>query len=355
MTLTVSIPSKLMLAGEYAVLFPEGKSLSFALDPRMKIHFKLFDSPGTLKLVSNLWEKPILLDMNENEKDYFNNPFIHGVLHGINWLEIDRSRGLHIEVESKIDVSYGFGSSSALRLGILYGLVQFEKWISENSMSPNFHWSSISESESSIALEKSYLLQKLFQDKASGYDFITQFYGGAVICKPFSADQSWPAQVQKIPSIQKGIEQFIHIFVGGKGADTKSTLHNTLSIIEDSIPISQFLELSERLVQTFIKYLLDLDDVNKKINQDLFDEVKFHRSILKKAQREQFFFLLSELQNIPGCDKNWSFKTTGAGGEDALILIGQKEPLIPAMNFLNSSGWFLLSTKYSQDGIRSVK
>ena len=59
--------------------------------------------------------------------------------------------------------------------------------------------------------------------------------------------------------------------------------------------------------------------------------------------------LLKGCEDLPGIDESWSIKTTGAGGEDALLVIGHKTDRIA--QFLEKKAWNKLSIQLGAKGL----
>lgn len=335
MKVRVRIPAKLMLAGEYSVLFPKGKALSYTLDLYMSISLELTSSQDVV-IESNLWQNPVVLSKQASITDYLDNPLMHCVFYGVELFQL-QNLGFTLKIESDIEVKFGVGSSSALRLGVLYSL-----WLLKNELVKPMpsEWE-----DKVVCLTKAYEIQKSFQKRASGYDMLTQWYGGLIKSEPFNSTDSWNHQVEILDhsGYQEGLTDHVHVFVGGKGADTKLTMKDTLGVIEKTISLESFQGLSNDLVTRFTSFLSDPISSNHRVN--LFSLVKKQRSIMMKAQEKEFLGLLESIENLNGCDDNWSFKTTGAGGEDALILIGSKEDIELPKTHLEKNGWYPLKAK----------
>ncbi len=58
------------------------------------------------------------------------------------------------------------------------------------------------------------------------------------------------------------------------------------------------------------------------------------------------------LSEVDGCDLTWSFKTTGAGGEDALLLVGLEADLRAPAAVLKTLGWRRLRAGFESAGAR---
>jgi hypothetical protein len=61
------------------------------------------------------------------------------------------------------------------------------------------------------------------------------------------------------------------------------------------------------------------------------------------------------LQSLAGCDQLWSFKTTGAGGEDALLLVGTAADLPQPAAALAALNWYPLPAAFTNHGLRLVR
>src|SRR5690606_638539 len=64
--------------------------------------------------------------------------------------------------------------------------------------------------------------------------------------------------------------------------------------------------------------------------------------------------LLSALEALPGIDETWSIKTTGAGGEDALLLFGDDEAVKPALRVLHARGWEALPVAFASRSVEVI-
>jgi hypothetical protein len=58
------------------------------------------------------------------------------------------------------------------------------------------------------------------------------------------------------------------------------------------------------------------------------------------------------LDQVPGVDRTWTWKPTGAGGEDSLLLIGPAEDINPAISAMTSSGWQLSTMGFCREGLQ---
>ncbi len=190
-------------------------------------------------------------------------------------------------------------------------------------------------------------LQKHIQKRASGYDFITQAQGGVV---QYQAQQPWPKGWSKCPELMSNTENCVHIYVGGKGAHTSSVSADTLAALQQQDLMQKLLTYSEHVVTTMMAYLGSPESVTQQ--QDFFAANKTLRELF--ALTPHFPHSIAKaLSEIHSCDQTWTFKTTGAGGEDALLLFAhQAADLKPAEERLQNMGWHKLSYKIVPEGMQ---
>ena len=85
----------------------------------------------------------------------------------------------------------------------------------------------------------------------------------------------------------------------------------------------------------------------------LIKTVSAHRNIFKdspKFPKE----LASLLESLEGFETNWTYKTTGAGGEDAVLLFGKKEDIDAVVESVSKLGWNLFDGSFSELGAHVV-
>ncbi|RZA16785.1 MAG: hypothetical protein EOP10_23960, partial [Proteobacteria bacterium] len=151
----VSVPGKIMLAGEYAVL-KGGRSLSSAVDAFLTLTIEPSEQKGVW-VESNLWPEPRLLTPQPQ-----NEPLLDS-------LQRLLSHNVRVSVTSELDVSYGLGSSSAIRLAAHLATHAFEQ--KTINLSFDERWQ---------AAREAWHAQRTQQGFASGYDLVTQLQGGYV-------------------------------------------------------------------------------------------------------------------------------------------------------------------------------
>lgn len=308
----VSVPGKIMLAGEYAVL-QGSRCLSATVGARLTLDV----SPSDLfRVRSNLWPAEIILDERFSAEPLLDSLKANARIHDV--------PSALVEVRSELDVSYGLGSSSAVRLASHLGLLAYSKQAIE--FGPQSLWN---------AARDEWQLQSKQQGFASGYDLVTQVHGGYLEWQPDY--EGWPGSIR--PLNIAWLREWVHPYVGGAGASTLKVGGSVCQWL-DQHRYWQDLQLrTEALVEAFL-------------NEDLRDLVQAnhaHRDLLQKAP----FYpqaLYKQLASIRGFDRSWTFKTTGAGGEDAILLLGRKDHLTHVDLELRGNGWRPLSRPWSSQG-----
>jgi mevalonate kinase len=323
----VFIPGKIMLAGEYAVL-RGGHSLAVTVDIGMNVKLSWIPTAAAWTINSNLWEKPKIVDDDHTpQKDI--------LCRAVQFAA--KKTGLHggtISITSALDVKHGLGSSSALRLGVcgaFFALQQAEKH-------------GFAQSIPRESLNAAWQLQSEAQGLASGYDVVTQYVGGLVEFNFDYSDNKWVPHWFK--HHRDGLDSFVHVYVGGCGAPTTQTVQTTASWLDFGSRLDKFLDVSETLIDAF----------NLCIQQPNTTSLKALIAACA-ASRAQFAGsphfpgnIAANLGLLPGIDKKWTWKTTGAGGEDAILLIGEQHETVAAAARLTELGWHRLNVKFSDMG-----
>ena len=314
-----------MLAGEYAVL-RGAPALAATLDSKLNVTLTTNTTDGSqpIRVCSDIWQEEKSIKRNEPTDC----PLLAAVA------SCTHADLASVSVESKLDSRFGIGSSSALRLGVCIG----DAALNEQPMTLPSKWE---------AAERGYRLQKDDQSFASGYDFATQLLGGAVIMHP-TLDEHWPGSVGRFSHLLPSIKKYIHPFIGGTGAPTGSVTKDTVAWMDQENKWSELLECSDRLINTMTAFLL-LEQEDQDIARDLFTALKEHRRFFAASPHFPMS-LAGALQNATGCDTSWSFKTSGAGGEDAILLFGRDEDITAAASILADNSWAPLPHRFSDQG-----
>ena len=308
---TVSVPGKIMLAGEYSVL-TKGRSLSATVDAflTMDISDRIEDS---IEVQSNLWPQPIQLNFNKNPEPLFDSLQSAAKQHDI-------SRAL-VQVRSHLSVAYGLGSSSAVRLAAHLGLLAFAK--QSIQFPPDLLWSSAREA---------WRLQREQQGFASGYDLVTQLHGGYLEWRPDY--ECWPGAIRSLSL--DWLHDWVHPYAGGQGAPTEKVGGSVRGWLDQEGLWPELLQRNECLIDAFLAQEGEALIAANQTHRQLFQKAPFYPASLYKG-----------LASLSGFDRSWSFKTTGAGGEDAILILGHRSNLTGVDAALNRQGWKRLSSSWT--------
>lgn len=298
-----------MLAGEYAVL-EGGRALAHSVGKRLTV--KVIPREDHTWISSQLWPEKKIYDPRSPELScqaikYFEDHF-------------GKLPPLEIKIQSEIVVSHGIGSSSALRLSLFASL--------QKHLNLNF---------TPLQIAKlAYGDQKRAQGKASGYDTLTQALGGLIemSIEKSGSEKNWPLSYRKTKS---NLLKHVHIMTGGKGAPTSETLDSVSAWLQKNKKSKDLLTLSENLLEAWLG-----DDLGLLLNQ-----MESHRLFFEDAPAFPRF-LGDALKPYKDLLK-WNWKTTGAGGEDALILVGQIPD--PVWSVFQSFGWKTADFAFNEDGL----
>lgn len=315
-----------MLAGEYAVLEGHPCLASTVCDQMtMTISFEPTSDRhhiGPIHITSDLWQRPIWAqgvdDLPENER----------ISHALRWFLLQWPEhfagvGLHLHVDQGIPVTSGFGSSSALTLAVMTGLLAFQRQ------------GTLDEQGFELAADLAFHSQHSFQSLASGYDILTQMVGGLVYLPRIEGrSELWPRSWQSLKPPDKPWDQMLHIVVGPLGNATKTTMTTMMNWFASENQWHQHLTEINRLTACFLACLKP----SSQSWQDLIDQVGLCRRLLESSPAFPCE-VASLLAKIEGLDRCWTYKTTGAGGQDALLLVGTDRAVAPAIETLVSAGW----------------
>lgn len=369
-TVRVTVPGKLMLAGEYSVLSPLGRSLAMTTSPRLTLEAQCLaqGAPG-LTLDSAYWAGPrhipyAAMQDDTAERDWYERVAIAAYQQVIPALMPPQP--ISIAVDRALEVSFGLGSSSALALACFSALTALAHERAHERT--DRAWDEGSDDVLTPCYDLVARTNRLGEPLASGYDLITQWEGGLVLATPFD-DQfgRWPYRRQRVAAGQNLTEQ-LHVWVGGKGAPTTKIVGGVLANLKlgyepgKARPASRrtadlwppggdwlsFCDLSDRLVEQLHSFLQGDEDRPSLLLMTL---VKMHRQHLHSVQPPEFQPLLEKLARVSGCDEDFTFKTTGAGGEDALLLIGPSDKVKKPAEVLAAHGWYRLPGQPTGQGL----
>ena len=310
-----------MLCGEYYVLTHGARALAFALDSYLEVYARYGTSTrASLTLHSNLWDTPMQIDNDTDPAEWL-------AVIVCELLQAGEHKVEEIRVNSQFKPNYGFGASSAMCLAFTFiAFLQARGGSLIVPQAKRWHLAG-----------QAFELQKKSQLRASGYDVATQAVGGIVDYR--SCGGEWPSyqSVQPLEAYEDedlhgNLRDIVHIFVGGKGANTPIVMHETIKWLnaQGHLPM---IEITRALHRAFSKTLHDLHHLPELIAATAKWRAWFSASPHFPPQVAQ------ALQTVNGIDRKWSWKTTGAGGEDAIIVIGYQEDITAVTARLAELDW----------------
>jgi hypothetical protein len=143
------------------------------------------------------------------------------------------------------------------------------------------------------------------------------------------------------------LADLVQIYVGGRGAPTGRVTSETLAWLNERGLLHRVTAATDDLIADFQRALAAPADPRQLTS--LARSVGAHRRIFHASPHFPHA-LAQALAALPDCDATWSFKTTGAGGEDALLLIGRAEATAPAAALLEGAGWRRLASPFTGSG-----
>jgi mevalonate kinase len=327
----VFVPGKVMLAGEYSVL-RGGHALAVALSGGMTVKVEWDPQAAQWEIHSGLWPEPkIVFDDHTPQLDM--------LCRAVQFMA--KQTGMHggkVTVHSLIEVKHGVGSSSALRLGVCGAFLALKN-------GPDL---SRAGGISLEATHAAWQLQSEGQGLASGYDIISQYAGGLAEFNFEYEHNKWKPKWFRHEL--EGLSDIVHVFVGGKGAPTAPTIQTTTSWLEGGNRFERLLDISETLIDALNMTVQWPDKTNLR---KLTSACGAARHVLSGSPHFPTD-LAMELSSVIGLDQTWSWKTTGAGGEDAIILVGTRTGIQHAAEKLWASGWHRIEHEFTMTGAHIV-
>ena len=301
-----SSPGKIMLSGEYAVL-RGGRALAHTLDQRLYVEVQ--SATRDISILSNIW----------TEKKYYGPDDPEFICQSLNYFEsvFGKLPPLDIRIRSEIKVSHGIGSSSALRLS-LYAALQKHLNLDGTVLD---------------MAQLAYKDQKRAQGQASGYDTLTQALGGLI--EMSTGDGIWPKSYRQVECLHLNQVQML---IGGKGAPTAETLASVSQWLNAQRDPKRLQRVSEDLSDAWLGEELS----------NLIEKIEAQRLFFEGAPR--FPMELSEALKPHRDLTKWSWKLTGAGGEDALLVIGALP--LEVWEVFQSYGWSASDFTFSGEGLK---
>ncbi|MEZ4741887.1 MAG: hypothetical protein R3B45_05480 [Bdellovibrionota bacterium] len=343
-----------MLAGEYSVLFG-GKTLSSTVSGKIHIEARTksdtqMDIPQCWRIDSDLWREEAYLNSADTETAFDFCPLKQSTMFARDFYQVQQGE---VKVRSELDTSYGMGTSSAIRLGVIAGikaLSSSKNQKSDKTKSTAYPDNRKPNTKDWTVAHQALTLQRKGQTLASGYDIATQLIGGLVqlsFLNPASYEPYYCSEEPTTPQSYEGLNELVHVYVGGSGAPTTKTVKETITWIDTKKIAEQIVSSSNTLISDFIE----------SFNRPSYEnQSRLYQAIYRN--RQLFYHsphfprkIADTLRSVNGCDHTWSFKTTGAGGEDAILLIGKKSSITLAHEKMLQLGWKPMPYQFSHDGI----
>lgn len=335
---TVKVPGKVMLAGEYTVL-DRSAALAFTIDRHLAVRARLAAPGFGLSVGSELWDAPRRVALDDDLTPT-SEPLVAAVARGAKLFGL---RDVALRVDSELIVSHGVGSSSALRLGTLLAMEELARLVAGAAKAR-------ARSELWQTARAAYELQLAAQSRASGYDIATQLVGGLVRFRLGIDAASWPGEATQLDDkAQATMASLVHVFVGGAGAPTTQVMGSTSAWLAESDRLARLGSATDELLAQFEETFSN--GATEANLRSLARAIGEHRRALEGSPNFPSA-LAAALSKVSGLDDTWSFKTTGAGGEDALLLIGSVATIQDAETVLRKQGWKRLLAGFDTTGAR---
>jgi mevalonate kinase len=292
-----------MLSGEYTILSPGGSCLAYAVDKYLGVTIEAI--AHGIEILSDMWPMPLkassIVDLNDNEDIY-----VASVRAAAAAFHLENFR---ISVESELG-ECGLGSSSALRLGVTCAAELYARQI--DNLEDDTIWR---------AARHAWLSQQRYQKFASGYDVITQALGG--LLKITATPDTWPGKVENIEHDAAEFSSRVHVFIGKSFARTKDMVAPTLEWLNSAGRSAELNRLNDALQAAIVNYFSTPETF---LWQALLAACREQRHFMKQSQ----FYphsIDAQFHDDSTFDNEWTFKLTGAGGDDAIIVFATPEQL----------------------------
>jgi len=340
----LKIPGKVVITGDWAVVFDKSPCISLATPPVLEIEIKKkegegevffpqFSLKGKFSQKKFLWQK----GLSQKEKEIFEVPR--------KALEIVFSYLKEIKkplfsFEVKIEKKEGSGTSSALTLGLIKGILKFYKIKNKKKILK-------------LSLISHFLAQR---EIGSGVDIATSLYGGVIFYKRFKKE--WLKENLKKLSL-KGIisKKWPGLYV--KRLNFPSKVYFLFGFSKKRIPtieiIKKVKKLKKRTQRTLEPTLKEIGYVVRKLSyfwkkespQKILELLQKNAKLLRKIEKETkikiFTSLFKKAQKFAQ-DKICAIKTSGWGGGDVIFgVFLKREDLKEVKKFWESLGLFTFS------------
>lgn len=341
-----SAPGKLYIAGEYAVVEPGHPAILVAVDQFITVSINKAEGIGSIlsKQYGNLpvtWKREndrLVLDKREN-------PF-HYILAAIETTEAYvKSFGIELSfydlsVDSELDSSngrkYGLGSSAAVTVATVKGILQFYGLHDETN---------------ETIFKLAALAHLTVKSNGSCGDVAASVFGGWLAFTTF--DREWVLEKQKELSVREIVAldwphlsfkpltppEELRLLIGWTGSPA-STSHLVDEVTnnrsQDTLAYEDFLTASKACVNEMIKGF-NTNDIPK-----IQKQIRENRSLLKKMS-ESTEVVIETLPLTQLCTLAEEFggaaKSSGAGGGDCgIVIFARKDGVLPLISAWEEQG-----------------
>ena len=325
---TATVPAKTLLAGEYSIL-SGGRGFCVALSATLQLSVR-HRSDLSVVITSNEWATPWTGARHSTKKTEL--PLVDACFYFADQLELG---GFEVNVRSQLPISAGLGSSSAIRLATasgLYGLARGRQSQQVRTWADGWKLA-----------EDAWQLQRRDQSIASGYDVACQLQGGAQLFQ--LTDGQWPPVMSALDVTPQNWAHWFHLVYNDVGAPTGPLVRSQSEWFAARTLESAWRQLHDQLADT----LSHLARGDREMLPQALELMAEHRKILESspANCDEASPILDAL---PGLNEDWGYKTTGAGGPDALLLVGEPTAVSPAIRSLLDAGWKRLAFTLDTSG-----
>ncbi len=341
---SVSVPGKVMLAGEYSALTgAPAMAASLSLTLNVQATALPANTLGGCRVSSNLWSEAHLVTKDRSPIDFPTEPLLAAVASAMTQFDLS---DVEVTLSSDLAVQYGIGSSSALRLAVIGAFNDLAQQKANKPLQTGDELAQVARS--------ALALQRTAQKEASGYDIATQWLGGIVISQTSSDLNQWPQALLRFSGAQLNrLNTFVHVLVGGKGAPTSAAIGKTSTWLNQD-------DRRPRLDAVNAKIIAAIRDVLEADADLTISQLTSFRDLLKATESHCLLFqdspgfpadLFAKAAALPGWKDRWVMKTTGAGGEDAVIIFGSVDDAHQIAAALAPLGWHLLPASFGEGGL----
>ncbi|WP_404450912.1 phosphomevalonate kinase [Virgibacillus necropolis] len=359
-TLTIKVPGKLMIAGEYAILEAYQRSIVMAVD--RFVYAKITSSSEShvslpkLNLENLSWNfknENIHIATNDKRVNFVENAmniaYRYIIEQGQTFTNFDLS--VTSELDDESGIKYGLGSSAAVVTAVVKAIIEKH----EIPCTPT------------LLFKLAAIAHVQSQGSGSGADVAASSFGGMLTYTSFQAEwllertgnatsitemveQDWPYFSVKAVGLPKDIQMMIGWT--GNPASTKDFIKkiNVLKVHKSGL-YNQFIEQSSNAVKMIIQGIESNE--SKQISNGIASNRKALALLGKRAEADIETLLLKTLSDIAE-QNGGAGKPSGAGGGDCgIAFLPSKEKVNQVIQEWEEAGIKPLSLSVYPDGAKS--